>query len=127
YTTPGTYNAQLIATGNKGCIDTVTTPVTIIDKPPIALAFRDTLICNGDNLQLGASGTGVFSWLPSTNIVNANSGTPTVNPPKTTMYFVKLDENGCINNDSVKVRVVDFVTLQAYPDTVICQGDAAQL
>jgi gliding motility-associated-like protein len=127
YTTPGTYNAQLIVAGNKGCLDTVNTTITIIDKPPIALAFRDTLICNGDNLQLQASGTGVFSWLPSANISNANSGTPVVNPPSTTIYYVKLDENGCINNDSVKVRVVDFVTLQAYSDTIICQGDAAQL
>lgn len=127
YTTPGTYTAQLIVEGNKGCIDTVKTPITIIDKPPITLAFRDTLICNGDNLQLQASGTGVFSWTPGTNIANANSGTPTVNPPSTTTYNVKLDENGCINNDSVRVRVVDFVTLNAFPDTVICQGDAAQL
>ncbi len=127
YTTPGTYTAQLIVTCSKGCIDTVTTSITIIDKPPIALAFRDTLICNGDNLQLQASGSGVFSWLPSTNIANANSGTPTVNPPSTITYYVKLDDNGCINNDSVKVRVVDFVTLKAYSDTVICQGDAAQL
>ena len=56
YSAIGTYDAQLIVTSSKGCIDTVTTPITIIDKPPINLAFRDTLICNGDNLQLQASG-----------------------------------------------------------------------
>jgi gliding motility-associated-like protein len=127
YTTTGTYNAQLIVSCSKGCIDTITTPITIIDKPPLKVAFRDTLICNGDNLQLQATGNGIFSWTPLASISNANTSAPVVNPAATTIYHVKLDDNGCINNDSVKVRVVDFVTLQAYSDTVICQGDAAQL
>jgi hypothetical protein len=105
----------------------VSVPVTIIDKPPIALAFRDTLICSGDNLQLRASGTGVFTWTPGTNITNANTSTPTVNPSNSTYYHVNLNENGCLNDDSVNVRVVDFVTLKAFNDTLICQGDAVQL
>ncbi len=127
FTTTGTFDVRLIVTCSKGCVDTITTPVTIIDKPPITLPFRDTLICNGDNLQLQASGSGIFSWLPLANITNANTATPVVNPPATTMYYVNLDDNGCLNKDSVKVRVVDFVTLKAYSDTIICQGDAAQL
>jgi gliding motility-associated-like protein len=127
FTKPGTYNVQLIATCTKGCIDTITAPVTIIDKPPLSVAFRDTLICNGDNLQLQATGNGVFSWAPQTSIINANTSTPTVNPPSTTWYYVNLDDNGCLNKDSIKVRVVDFVTLKAYSDTIICKGDAAQL
>ncbi|TMI93172.1 MAG: T9SS type B sorting domain-containing protein [Bacteroidetes bacterium] len=127
FTKPGTYNVRLIVTCSKGCIDTIINPITIIDKPPIGLAFRDTLICNGDNLQLQASGAGNFSWTPGTNITNANTATPLVNPPTTTKYFVNLDDNGCLNKDSVNVRVVDFVTLKAYSDTTICQGDAIQL
>jgi gliding motility-associated-like protein len=126
FASPGTYNVRLIASCSKGCIDTITKQVTIIDKPPINLPFRDTLICNGDNLQLQATGIGAFSWVGS-NIVNANSGTPTVNPPTTTRYYVTLNDNGCVNRDSVNVRVVDFVTLKAYQDTTICQGDAVQL
>jgi gliding motility-associated-like protein len=126
FTTPGVYNVRLISACSKGCIDTITKQVTIIDKPPISLPFRDTLICNGDNLQLQATGIGAFSWL-GTNIVNANSATPTVNPPTTTRYYVTLDDNGCVNRDSVNVRVVDFVTLKAYQDTTICQGDPIQL
>jgi gliding motility-associated-like protein len=126
YSAVGTYNAQLIVTSSKGCIDTVAAPVTIMDKPPINLGFRDTLICNGDFLQLQASGTGVFTWM-GTNITNPNTATPTVNPPSTTYYHVNLNERGCLNDDSVRVRVVDFVTLRAYNDTLICQGDAVQL
>jgi gliding motility-associated-like protein len=127
YAAIGTYTAQLIVTCTKGCIDTITKQVIIIDKPPIQLAFKDTLICNGDNLQLQATGSGNFTWTPGTAIVNSNSSTPVVNPATTTTYVVNLDDNGCLNKDSVRVRVVDFVTLRAFNDTVICQGDAAQL
>jgi len=44
YTLPGSYNIRLIVTNSKGCEDTVINPVTIIDKPPLGLAFRDTVI-----------------------------------------------------------------------------------
>ena len=80
YSAIGTYNAQLIVTSSKGCIDTVTAPITIIDKPPINLAFRDTLICNGDNLQLQASGDRCFYLDAGNKYYNANTSTPTVNP-----------------------------------------------
>ena len=127
YTSAGAMNVQLIVTSNKGCIDTANQVVNMIDKPLITLAFRDTLICIPDQLQLNASGQGVFSWTPLTNIINANTGTPTVNPTSTTIYYVNLNDNSCINIDSVRVRVVGSVSLQAKPDTTICGGDPVQL
>ncbi|MBL7743336.1 MAG: gliding motility-associated C-terminal domain-containing protein [Chitinophagaceae bacterium] len=127
YADTGTKMVSLIATNSKGCRDTISKPVTIIDKPPITLAFKDTLICAPDAVQLQASGTGIFSWTPLTNIVNANTGTPTVNPITTTWYHVQLNEQGCINTDSVQVRVVSFVTLNAMPDTTICLTDSVRL
>lgn len=127
YSSIGPKNIRLIVGDTRGCLDTIIKSVTIIDKPPITLAFRDTLICVPDALQLQASGTGNFSWTPTSNIVNANTATPTVNPTTTTWYHVQLDEQGCINNDSVQVRVVTFVTLAAMPDTTICLTDTAQL
>ncbi|RYG03203.1 MAG: ATP-binding cassette domain-containing protein, partial [Chitinophagaceae bacterium] len=78
-------------------------------------------------VQLQASGTGIFSWTPGVNIVNANTATPTVNPTNTTIYHVQLNEQGCINEDSVQVRVVRFVTLNSMPDSTICLTDQAQL
>jgi PKD repeat protein len=86
YTYPGigTKSVQLIVQSSKGCIDTVTKDITIIDKPPITLPFRDTLICIVDTLQLGASGSGVFSWTPNYNIISANTANPFVYPKTTT-------------------------------------------
>jgi gliding motility-associated-like protein len=60
-------------------------------------------------------------------MVNANTATPTVSPTTTTTYKVELNDLGCINTDTVRVRVVTFVTLVEMPDTTICATDFAQL
>ncbi|MBB1285263.1 gliding motility-associated C-terminal domain-containing protein [Flavisolibacter sp. BT320] len=129
YTYPqeGTYNLQVTVTTSKGCKETITRPVEILTKPPLSVAFKDTLICNGDRLQLEAIGIGNFTWTPGTNIANANTATPTVFPTSTTRYFVELNDQGCLAQDTVNVRVVNFVTLQAMPDTIICAGDDLRL
>ncbi len=127
YADTGTKTVRLIVGNSKGCIDTVTKSIKILDKPPITLAFRDTLICVPDNLQLQASGTGTFSWSPNVSITNANTATPTVNPVTTTKYTVELNDQGCVNTDSVNVRVVRFVTVAPFPDTTICLTDSVRL
>jgi CHU_C Type IX secretion signal domain/PKD domain len=127
YSSVGVKNVELIVESSKGCIDTVTKPVEIKTRPNIKLAFKDTLICSIDTLQIQAAGLGVFSWLPNINIINANTATPLVFPKTTTNYTVTLNENGCINTDVVKVRVVDYVTLDAGPDTTICLTDPVTL
>jgi gliding motility-associated-like protein len=127
YPIGGPKDLTFIVTNSKGCKDTVQQIINVVDKPPINLPFRDTLICVPDDLQLVAIGTGIFSWSPLINILNAGTATPTVNPTSTTTYYVDLDDNGCLNRDSVRVRVVGFVTLNANNDTTICQGDAIQL
>lgn len=127
YSQTGLKRVQFTVTSNKGCIDTIDKELTIIDKPSLKVLPKDTLICNGDNVQLSAIGNGLFSWTPAGNIINANTATPTVSPTATTNYIVLLDDNGCINKDTVQVRVVDFVTLKTMADTVICATDSVQL
>jgi gliding motility-associated-like protein len=127
YPSMGVKDIRLIVTTTDGCRDTVYKSTTIIDKPPITLAFRDTLICINDRVQLQATGTGNFLWSPPVNMINAATGTPTVAPPVTTKYYVDLETEGCRNKDSVMVRVVNFVTLNQMGDTTICRGDTIRL
>lgn len=127
YPTMSVKSVRLIASDTRGCRDTVTKEITIIDKPPLSVAFKDTLICINDQLPLQAIGTGNFSWTPLTTISNPNTANPTVSPPVTTTYYVELENSGCRNLDSVRVRVVNFVTIQPMPDTIICRGDTIQL
>lgn len=127
YNTPGTKTVRFIVGNTKGCLDTVYRDVSVFEKPLIDLPFEDTLICSIDTLQLIANGSGTFSWGPNYNILNANSSTPLVYPKTTTDYIVTLNDRGCINQDTVKVRVVDFVTLAAPIDTTICLTDSVTL
>jgi gliding motility-associated-like protein len=129
YTYPksGVKPVVFIVGSNKGCRDTLLKNITILDKPPLGFPFRDTLICNGDTLQLHGIGSGNFSWTPNTRMFNSTTADPTVFPNVTTVYTARLDDNGCINNDTVRVRVVNFVTLIGRPDTTICLTDSVQL
>lgn len=127
YGQTGTKNVRLIVTNSKGCTDTLFKNVSIIDKPPLQVAFSDTLICRGDVIQLKATGDGIFSWTPGNQLSNANTATPTASPAVTTTYGVELNDNGCVNRDTVRVRVVNFVTLRVSGDTTICLGDPVQL
>jgi gliding motility-associated-like protein len=127
YTSIGPRTVTLSVANTKGCRDTVSRQVNIVDKPPLSMRFKDTLICVGDAVQLEAIGGGLFSWEPGTAITNANTATPMVRPTTTTTYKVTLNDNGCLNSDQVQVRVVDHVTLRAMADTTICSGDAIQL
>jgi gliding motility-associated-like protein len=127
YSIQGTKNVRLIVGDSKGCIDTISNNILITDKPPITLSFHDTLICLHDQVQLNASGQGIFSWSPGVSIIGGNTTTPTVSPTSTTTYYVDLNDDGCLNRDSVLINVVDHVSLQPMPDTTICKGDAITL
>lgn len=126
YPQTGTRSVRLIVTDSKGCRDTADKSITITTGPTLSLSFRDTLICRNDNLILQATGSGTFSWSPAVNISDPTSPSPQVFPPVSTTYYVDLNAGGCTNRDSVRVSVVDFVTLIAN-DTTICSGDLTQL
>ena len=129
YPLPGTYNATLIVESDKGCIDTVTKVITVVDKPVFAVT-NDTLICSIDTLRLNAvaGSPGALTWSPNYNISSLNSFAPLVSPDVTTTYYVSfIDNSGCSTSDSVKVNVVNFVTLSLGNDTTICRTDAITL
>lgn len=127
FSSKGTKNVMLIAGNTLGCTDTLVKPITILDKPPIELLFKDTLICTPDAVQLNAKGNGLFTWRPNSQMQNASSPNPVIAPQETTTYMVSLNDDGCLNEDSVTVRVVRAVNLQAMQDTIICAGDAINL
>jgi gliding motility-associated-like protein len=127
YPAPGPYNVELIVASNKGCVDTVYKSITVLDRPPLNLPFHDTLICSIDTLPLIANGIGAFTWTPNINILNANTSNPLVWPVDTITYVVTLNRNGCVSKDSIKVNVLDFITVDAGPDTTICLTDRVQL
>lgn len=126
YTTAGTYTVTMIVASNLGCIDTVTKDIQVLPPPPINMLFKDSSYCGLDSLQLGATGTGNFSWTPNSFMLGNNTATPTVFPPSPTTYYVTLDANGCISKDSVKVSPVNDLTVSIQGVNSICEEDTTQ-
>ncbi|MBL0883068.1 MAG: gliding motility-associated C-terminal domain-containing protein, partial [Chitinophagaceae bacterium] len=129
YTTPQTVQVKLVTTNSKGCIDSITKPIIIRDKPLVNLAFRDTLICSIDTLTLRSTiGNGTVSWTTDrpaslARMLNINTPNPIVYPVDTTRYFITINDNGCINTDTVTVNVLDFIDVELGLDTSICRTD----
>ena len=99
----------------------------MINRSYIRAYERSKAINIIDTLQLIAKAGipgGNVTWSPNYNINNINSFTPLVSPDVTTVYHVQFKDNfGCVANDSVKVNVVNDVSLQAANDTSICRTD----
>ena len=127
YAVPSTKDITLIVTNTKGCIDTLHKNLVVSNKPPLQLPFKDTLICSIDTLVIPIGNPGNYSWLPNKNILGANTSSPLVFPKDTTRYIVTLNDNGCINTDTVTVNVLNFIKVNAGNDSLICTTDIVQL
>ena len=128
YTQSGTYTVTLTVASQVGCKKEVTQIVNIVDKP-IFVITNDTLICKIDTLRLQSNvNMGSVTWSPNYMIDDVNSYAPLVSPDVDTVYTaVYMDPSGCSNTDSVRIKVVNDVTLLAINDTTICRSDTAKL
>lgn len=128
YTTPGTYNVEMEIASNVGCKKKVNRDVVIVDKPDFFIS-KDTLICTVDTLQLHSNvSSGTVIWTPNIAISNVGSYNPLVSPDITQTYTANYsDQFGCKATESVKVSVVNEVTLLSINDTTICRTDNATL
>lgn len=127
YPRSGLYTISLIATTSRGCQDTVTKNIRILDYNMLQLT-NDTAICIGDTLQLHANGTGTIQWTPAYRISNVYHPQPYVYPDIGTRYHAALTLfPGCIINKSVWVDSKRLITVNAGADTTICLTDSMQL
>jgi gliding motility-associated-like protein len=78
-------------------------------------------------LKIPVNNSGVFSWQPNKNILFPNTSSPVVFPKDTTKYIVTLNDNGCVNSDTVTVNVLAFITVDLGNDTLVCKTDAVRL
>ncbi|MDI9365924.1 MAG: PKD domain-containing protein [Flavobacterium sp.] len=128
YPLVGSKTVTLLVKDSKGCSSTLTQNISVSDKPSITLPFKDTLICSIDTLQLFASSSGgTYLWTSIATIINPNTANPFVTPKDTTVYYVLVNNNGCVNTDSITVNVLDSISVNAGLDTAICQTDVIQL
>ena len=116
----GTYDFSW-TTGNNTCASTDIVRVIFHDLPSIDISTGiDTIICQGENIQLHAEGTGFFSWAPASLFSNPNISDPVATPVAPTTLTVTLtDQFGCKNSADINVDVTEKPVADAGPDQVL--------
>jgi hypothetical protein len=91
------------ASSGGGCTNYDTVSVTVI---PISLtpSTNSYTLCSGGFDTLGVNGASTYTWVPSTNLSNANSATPIANPTATTIYTV-TGTNACGNSSPLTIMI----------------------
>ena len=102
-----------------------------IDSTNIALpsgsATGDATICQGDTVQLSATGGSVYNWTPSGELSCTNCPNPLAFPSISTTFVVEISDGGCSLQDSVTVLVTTPPPANAGPDENVCNGETTQL
>ncbi len=119
YSSIGTYTTQLILYNNcGGVIDTIKQEIVTSGSTPVsAQAFS---ICNGQSINLIASGNITYTWS-----TGANSSNITVSPSVTTTYSVSgITSAGCTNSAAITVTVLPSASITINGSNTICPGSS---
>lgn len=89
---------------------------------------NDTTICNGDSIQLSASGANSYNWDYDLTLSDSTISNPYASPSATTTYYVTgTNSSGCTGRDSVTITVNPPVNATTMPDTIICPGSSVTI
>ncbi len=104
--------------------------ITIVVNPLPILSFNSLIftICEGDEIDLVASGADSYSWEPSLGLNTTVGAAVLASPSTTTTYWITGVVNGCSIQDSVEVIVHPNPVLNiGVSDSLICIGDSITL
>lgn len=101
----GVYNDTLrSSTGCDSIVNKVT--LTVDQGANIGISKSADISCAFGTSTLSAHNGITYEWWPSSTLDNPFIANPVASPTNTTTYHVKAkDSNGCINEDSIEVRV----------------------
>ena len=115
----------LTTTGASGCVDTDEVVITVLNNGTVT-AGNDTSVCEGNSVNLFASGASSYAWSPS-SVACPTCPVTTATPAVSTTYTVVTTENGCNDTLSVEVIVLPQPVAFAGNDTSVCPGQAVAL
>lgn len=126
YDSTGIFTVQLTVTALNGCSSDTSFDVQI--RPPVvAEVFPGDTICQGEALQLEASGGLFYQWSTAAGLSNASIYNPYAAPAENTTYMVIVSD-GCTSDTAlVDVWVLPVPDALAWPDTTLLNGDGVTL
>lgn len=113
-------------TDMNGCSNTAN--VTVFVSPlPAVNASPDTMICQGENITLTASGAASYEWYESGILVSIGASF-TASPNFTTTYdVIGTDVNGCSGSSPVAITVNPRPIVMTNPYVEICIDNTVNL
>ena len=113
----------VVMTDKDGCSDTMIVNSEVRAVPDVQIINRDTVLKYGQSIQLLASGAFLYSWNPISTLSNPNIVNPVATPTEPTTYHVfGLAENGCRNEDSIRINI-DYRDNLYVPSAFTPNGD----
>jgi gliding motility-associated-like protein len=115
-------NYQLVVTNIAGCRDTATVHLTVYSQV-IADAGPDDNAAINEPYQLNGSGGVTYLWSPANVLNNPTLQSPTAILNNDTRFYLTVkDANGCVDTDSVLIRVFNGATF-TIPNAFTPDGD----
>ena len=115
---------------STGCSNTDSVKITV-NALPTASAGKDTNVCKGSSVTVGASSTTghTYSWTSSPSGFTSTASNPSVSPTVNTTYIVSetITSTGCNKIDSVNVKVNALPSASVAGNQTICSGDSVQI
>jgi hypothetical protein len=112
----------------SGCTASATTSVTVNSIPALTAGANQT-ICEGDLLNLTATGSGDFSW-SGPNGFSSVLQNPTINAAtlnQSGIYTVTLSLNGCTNSATTSVTINSLPSVTINSPLTVCEGTSINL
>jgi gliding motility-associated-like protein len=129
HTTAQTYDIHLNATYTPfGCYGDTSIQITVLPIPDIHLA-DDTTICQGDTIQIFASGNtnALLSWNPEELNNQPNIWSPVIAPESQNEYIAAVNLDNCIDSDTIQIYVQDALDVEWSMDTTVIIGQSANI
>jgi gliding motility-associated-like protein len=130
---PGTYVISLEVSNDFGCTDSKTDTIVIHELPEISFGATYYAFCEGESVQLEASGGDEIIWYPGTGLDDTTSYTPTATPQNSIVYnaLITDSETHCSNTGQITVLIQNEIEpgkISVMPaDSSIIIGDSIQV
>lgn len=117
----GSYKLQLTVYDEKGCINSDSLKINVLQKPEIFLG-TDTAICTGDTLYVSpGKGFKQYLW-------NTGSAFDSIPVSKKGKYSVLVtNDNNCTTSDTIAVGILPLPEIDIGNDTIACIGDSLSI
>jgi gliding motility-associated-like protein len=118
YVTPLTHTVySVIGTDTNNCRNWATDTITIMPATNATVSDSAT-ICEGEGIQLSATGGSQYAWEPAAGINDPGASTVVASPSVSTLYSVTVSDNNiCASTRTVMVSVNPKPALFAGNDT----------